>query len=234
MRSMIARLNATACVLRTGFWSKAQKIQRLRRPSGKIMIGLVTGILCMGGQPNGTAASSGDVLINIPGLNARQQKSLAEFIRQNQQPTGDLKVLADRSRIGVRVSTVLQELFPRYSFVVVPWVYRVEPGNPHMYSIPGDGAVFNMVALSDDGARRFVFHSSGNREEYANFLREQRIKVTDATVDRLWMAHVQIYGVEDLDPSDTGNQSGAWVIRNIHFERFLHLKKFARLITTGS
>ena len=157
------------------------------------VMGRVIGLLCIGAQLCSVAASDSDESPKIPGLNVEQQKSLAEFIRQNERPNEDLKILADRSRIRVRGSKILQELFPHYRFVIVPWVYRVDPKNQDKYSIPGDGAVADLVALSDTGADRFVLNSSGNREAFANFLREQRVKVSAKTISRIWAAYTDIY-----------------------------------------
>jgi hypothetical protein len=176
-----------------------QTIERLRL---RFAAGFVLAISAAVAQvsPGGPAGTWFDVTSVRPGfapltsLNTPQRRALEEFISQNERPTGDQKRLADRNRAGVLSAKILRELFPAYSFVKVPWEYQVEPGSLAKYSIPAPGAVFTVVALNDGGDHRFVFHSSGNREEYAAFLRGQRIRVTDETADRLSAAEAELYG----------------------------------------
>ena len=148
---------------------------------------------------------SGDAHVpkQVSELNAKQQRSLQDYIRQYERPTGDLKILANRRRLQIRTSKTLQQVFPRYSFVVVPWEYRAEPGNPRGFSIPG--GLYSVVALRDDGDR-FVFYSTGNRQEYAEFLRLRRIRFNEETAVQLWAAHHDLYGMsEGAPPKRYGN-----------------------------
>jgi hypothetical protein len=108
----------------------------------------------------------------IEGLNSAQQKAVEAYIQQNEKPTNELTVVADRNRIALRSSRALQLLFPKYCFVAVPWVYTATDGAFKKYSIPGP--LVHTLVLDNEG-RNCMSQDKG----YGELLRAEGIKVTD-------------------------------------------------------
>lgn len=125
-------------------------------------------------------------------LNAPQRRTLEDYIRVNERLTGDLKVTVDREQIFVVSSDALRQLFPQHRFVNVASVYKADPGAKNKYSIPG--TLFHTLVL-DAAGKKCMEPRTGYLEEYALFLRDQKIKVVDqASADLARAALVDIYG----------------------------------------
>jgi hypothetical protein len=129
----------------------------------------------------------------IEGLNSAQQEAVEAYIQQNERPTGELTIIADRDRIALRSSKALQLLFPKYRFVIVPWVYRASGSALNKCSIPG--TLIHTLVLDSEG-RSCMPEESGNDEGYGELLRAEVIKVIDASSAALVAAaFTDIYGV---------------------------------------
>ncbi len=110
-------------------------------------------------------------------LNAAQKRAVNDYVRKNERPTGELRILAQRNQIVVRSSKVLRELFPQYRFVAIPWSYQVSPEAKDRYQIPG--WLFDVLTLDATGATQCVFHNTGNQEEYGEFLKTTKITLAN-------------------------------------------------------
>jgi ribosomal protein S13 len=138
------------------------------------------------------AINSGDVQ-KIERLNSEQEKAVDDYIRQNERPTGELRVVADRNRIAVRSSQAIRALFPRYRFVAVTWIYEADPAAFGKYSIPGP---LSHTLVLDENGRNLMPNRTGYLAEYAGLLRAERVKVTDDTWATLVRsALTDIYGI---------------------------------------
>ena len=167
----------------------------------------------------GTAQGQNSPAVNLDTpkleeLNAAQQKAVDDYVRQHERPTDELRVTADRNRIAVRSSEALRTLFPRYRFVAVTWTYQVDPGALSKYSLPG--STFHTLVLDDKG-RNCMPNRTGDLEEFAELLRDQRIKVTDKTSAALVRsALTEIYGfgmsLDDLRSTDRPQDNSKWLL----------------------
>ena len=129
--------------------------------------------LQMLGSPNVAAQLKMEGVLNA--LNEQQKKAVEAYITKHQVTSGELRVQARRDWISVRTSKILEDLFPNVLFVVIPWSYQVTPEAKGKYAIPG--GLSDTLALNDQGAVECVFYSSGNREQFAEFLKARRIAV---------------------------------------------------------
>lgn len=121
-----------------------------------------------------------------------QQKSINAYLLAHEQPKAELMVLADRSHIKEFSTKTLKELFPGYSFVVIPWMYKPAPGAQVKYQIPAGLA--DILAIGD--GKTFAFHNSGNYEEYGAFLHTLGVKVaTEDMAAKVTQAFIDIHGL---------------------------------------
>jgi hypothetical protein len=138
--------------------------------------------VCLGTHP-ACAATAEAGPMGLHELTASQQKSLDEVIHENEVPGGRSAI---RSRITVRSSKVLGDLFPHYRFVLIPWIYQAaSPAAETKFQIPAPGAAVSEVALSDDGHTRFWLDTGGNGgtgEEWGAFLHAERVRVSTAAM----------------------------------------------------
>jgi hypothetical protein len=142
-------------------------------------------------------------------LNSEQQKAVDDYIRQHERPTGDLKVVADRRRITVRSSEALRTLFPHYRFVAVPWLYEAAPEAVHKYSIPW---TLTYTLVLDENGRNCMPRRTGAREEYADLLRAERVKLTDEVAAALvTAAYTDISGV-GMSSTNLRHRSSDWFL----------------------
>jgi hypothetical protein len=152
-------------------------------------------LLALLGHPVLPAYINGQSALPAPldGLNPNQKRSVSEYIKQHEVLAGELRVLADPDQVWLRSSKVLADLFPEYRFVVVPWIYELDPQAKNKYSIPG--GLFDVLAIDEHGIVHSVFYSSGNREQYGEFLKTMRTKVSNnSDAARLGEAMAAIYG----------------------------------------
>ena len=145
-------------------------------------------------------------------LNAAQRETVDRYVLENERPTGELKRLADRGYIAVRSSVALRHLFPHSRFVVVPWIFQLDPGAQNLYSIPF--GLYDVLAISDEGRLESIFHSSGNQEEFGMFLRNHRVKVRNKTMlCEVARTRVDIYGGGGLSLcNDVRRSSSEWIL----------------------
>jgi hypothetical protein len=115
-------------------------------------------------------------------LTPAQRSAVEEFIHKNEHPSGELRMLTEPAGIRVNPSATLHRLFPSFQFVLVPWKFDLDPNAKGRYSIPGPGAVFDVLAIRQDGEEQYTFHGSGNHEEFASFIRAQGVIVRDQEV----------------------------------------------------
>jgi hypothetical protein len=144
-------------------------------------------------------------------LNAAQRETVDRFVLEHERPAGELKVLAERRGIAVRSSAALRHLFPHSRFVVVPWNFQLDPAAKHLYSVPG--GIYDVLAISDDGRREAIFHSSGNHEEFGVFLHHHRVKVKNKTMAcEVSRARADIYGSGLSLCNDVRPSSSEWLL----------------------
>jgi hypothetical protein len=144
-------------------------------------------------------------------LNAAQRETVDKFVLEHERPTGELKVLAERHGIAVRSSAALRHLFPHSRFVVVPWNFQLDPAATHLYSVPG--GIYDVLAISDNGRREAIFHSSGNHEEFGVFLHDHRVKVKNKTMTcEVSRARADIYGSGLSLCNDVRPSSSEWLL----------------------
>lgn len=142
-------------------------------------------------------------------LNAAQRETVDRFVLDHERPTGELKRLAVRGGIAVRSSVALQRLFPHSRFVVVPWIYQVDPAAKHLYSIPW--GIYDVLAISDEGQQESIFHSSGNQAEFGLFLHDHRLKIRNKTTAcDVARALADIYGGGLSLCNDVRHSSSEW------------------------
>ncbi|HLZ35177.1 MAG TPA: hypothetical protein VKP13_14270 [Nitrospira sp.] len=157
----------------------------------------------------------------IQGLNSTQQKAVEAYIQQNERPTGELIIVADRDRIALRSSKALQLLFPKYRFVTVPWVYRGSGSALRKYSIPG--TLVHTLVLDNEG--RNCMPESSSDKGYGELLRAERIKVTDSSSAALVAAaFTDIYGV-GLGPENRRHGNSEWFLGYREFP-FRHISSY--------
>ncbi len=125
------------------------------------------------GGPNLAAQAKIGSVLNA--LNEQQKKAVEAYISKREVTSGELIIHAEKDWISVRTSKPLEDLFPNILFVVIPWVYQVTPDAKGKYAIPG--GLSDTLALNDQGTVECVFHSTGNREQFAEFLKARPIAV---------------------------------------------------------
>ncbi len=125
-------------------------------------------------------------------LSAAQRQAVNDYIGKNERPVGELRIMAQRGQIVVRSSKVLGEVFPQYRFVVFPWCYQVAPEAKDRYQIPGE--LFDILALDANAKSQYVFYSSGNQEQFGDFLKARQVNIrTDEDAARFAAALTDIY-----------------------------------------
>lgn len=197
---------SSATILKAG-------VPTVARVTMKFAIVLIT--LLVSGNVQGQASADGsDYVQRFDGLNAKQQSAVETYIRQNERPTGELRVLADRKRIAVLSSEALRTLFPEYRFVAVTWITQADPSALHKYSIPGP--ILHTLVLDVDG-RNCMPNPSGYLEEFGDLLHTAHVKVTDAKSAALVRsALIEIYGTgmssEDLQTTDLRHEKSQWLL----------------------
>jgi hypothetical protein len=160
-------------------------------------------------QTDSVLTSAGKVP-GLMGLNAAQRETVTKFVLEHEQPTGELKRLAERGGITVRTSAALAHLFPHSRFVKVPWIFQLDPAAKNLYSIPG--GLFDVLAISDQGLQESTFYSSGNSTEFGVFLHAHRIKVRNKTMaDEVARAFADIYQLS-LCCSDVKHGPSEWYL----------------------
>jgi hypothetical protein len=155
------------------------------RMLGRFSLGLLMmALLYTGAQPS-YGSNSGVRTGELHELTTTQQKSVAEFIHEHEQPNGELTIMADRSKITVNSSKALLDLLPAYRFVLIPWIYSpTTPEAAHKFQIPGPDAAASSLALSDDGKRRIEL--DGNGEEWGKLIHAERVSIrTKAMADKV-------------------------------------------------
>jgi len=159
-------------------------------------------------QADGEPMRGGEAL-DLDALNAAQRETVDRFVLEHERPTGELKLLAERRGLTVRSSVALRHLFPHSRFVVVPWIFQLDPNAKNLYSIPF--GLYDLLAISDEGRQESIFHSSGNQDEFGLFLHDHRVKIRNKAIAcEVSMARADIYGAGLSLCNDVRRSSSEW------------------------
>lgn len=177
----------------------------------KIAFVLAAAVLCGQGQ---TPPAGSDYVQSLDGLNAMQLGAVEDYIRQNEKPIGEFRVLADRKRIAVLSTEALRVLFREYRFVTVTWIYEVDPAALHEYSVPGPTV---QTLVLDGNGRNCMPKRTGYWEEFGDLLRVAHVRVTDGKSAALVRAAlIATYGTgmssDDLRKTDAGHEGSQWLL----------------------
>lgn len=152
----------------------------LNPASCAVLVLLLAGALAHANAQADGEPMRGAQALGLGALNAPQRETVDKFVLEHERPTGELKLLPERDGIAVRSSVALRHLFPHSRFVVVPWIFQLDPHAKNLYSIPF--GLYDVLAISDEGRQESVFHSSGNQDEFGLFLHDHRVKVRNKTM----------------------------------------------------
>lgn len=173
---------------------------------------VLTMLLACGSVPAQNPAEPFPDVPKLEGLNLAQQKSLEDYVHQHEKPTGEFRVIADR-RMKVFSSEALRSLFPKFRFVAIRWIYEADPAAMHKYSVPGP--IVQSLVLDEDGRNR-IPKKLDNGAEFGDLLREEHIRVTDATSAALVKSALRsmeaAWDRDDPGTSDLRHEGSDWLL----------------------
>lgn len=127
------------------------------------------------------------------GINEKQSESLNNYIKQEQKRDEHGIYLDIKEKNIVLIKTdVLDKLFKDYIFVCVPYELIPPKGKEKIYSIAM--GLYETIAIDKNGKNTHVFFAYGNYEKFADFLRDQHIKVkSKEDAQKIWEAFCHIH-----------------------------------------
>jgi hypothetical protein len=172
----------------------------------------VTVLLACASAPAQNPGTTRSDVPKLEGLDAAQQRAVENYVQQNERPTGELRVIADR-RMLVFSSEALRTVFPRFRFVRIRWITDADPAAFHKYSIPGP--IVETLVLDEDG-RNCLPNRTSDRKEFGDLLHAEHVKVTDATsaaMVRSALSAIDLgWGTEDLRTTDLRHKNSNWLL----------------------
>lgn len=127
------------------------------------------------------------------GMNKKQSEFLNNYIKQEQKRDEHGIYLDIKEENIVLIKTdVLDKLFKDYIFVCIPYELIPPKGKEKVYSIAY--GLYKTIAIDENGKNTYGFFGYGNYEEFADFLRNQHIKVkSKEDAQKIWEAFCHIH-----------------------------------------